>query len=345
MAKLIIYEDNGTRELELNNGDEIHIGNRRCLFVEEAHTTASADTINEPDNAALDQIDTVIPHADDQFLPENEIRDSRVLRADYEKLRITHELQHDIGMERNLDCIFDRILDRTFDFLNCERGCVLLVDKKGKLKPTAIKTRKPNEKFAISTTLLKQVREDKVGVITSDALTDLRFYKADSIIAQNIRSSMAVPLLYRNELLGVMVIDSSEAVNAYIEKDLNLLSNIANQTAQFIKNAEMTRKIERDAITREHFQRLLSPNLAEMVVSGELKVEKGGTVHYATVLFADIRGFTAMSENIPASEVLQMLNEFFEVMVDIVFHYEGTVDKFVGDMIMVFWGAPAYASS
>jgi adenylate cyclase len=60
----------------------------------------------------------------------------------------------------------------------------------------------------------------------------------------------------------------------------------------------------------------------------------------ATVLFADIRGFTAMSENMEAAEVLQMLNEYFEVMVEIVFCHEGTVDKFVGDEIMVIWGAP-----
>ncbi len=77
-----------------------------------------------------------------------------------------------------------------------------------------------------------------------------------------------------------------------------------------------------------------------MVVSGALKVEKGGEDRVATVLFADIRGFTTMSENTPASEVLQMLNEYFEMVVEIVFRYEGTVDKFIGDAIMVMWGAP-----
>jgi adenylate cyclase len=149
-----------------------------------------------------------------------------------------------------------------------------------------------------------------------------------------------VPILYDNHLLGIMIIDSSVSVDAYSEKDLSLLTNIANQTAQYIKNAEMARKIEMDAVTRERFQRLLSPNLAEMVVSGKLKVEKGGESRVSTVLFADIRGFTAMSETLSASQVLQMLNEYFELMVEIVFRHEGTVDKFVGDSIMVIWGAP-----
>ena len=99
-------------------------------------------------------------------------------------------------------------------------------------------------------------------------------------------------------------------------------------------------KSKQETATRERFQRLLSPDLAEMVVSGALNVEKGGINRVATVMFVDIRGFTSMSENIQAAEVLQMLNEYYEKIVDIVFAHEGTVDKFIGDEIMVIWGAP-----
>lgn len=104
------------------------------------------------------------------------------------------------------------------------------------------------------------------------------------------------------------------------------------------KNA--AEQIQQAAETRRRFQKMLSPNLADLVASGELKVEKGGENRVATVLFADIRGFTTMSETTHASEILRMLNEYFEVMVDIIFRYEGTVDKFIGDAIMVIWGAP-----
>ena len=99
-------------------------------------------------------------------------------------------------------------------------------------------------------------------------------------------------------------------------------------------------KSRQETATRERFQRLLSPDLAEMVVSGALNVEKGGTNRVATVMFVDIREFTSMSENVPAAEVLQMLNEYYEKIVDIVFAHEGTVDKYIGDAIMVIWGAP-----
>ena len=59
-----------------------------------------------------------------------------------------------------------------------------------------------------------------------------------------------------------------------------------------------------------------------------------------SVLFADVTGFTAMSEKMSAGKILQILNEYYELIVDIVFYHEGTVDKFIGDAIMVIWGAP-----
>jgi len=111
---------------------------------------------------------------------------------------------------------------------------------------------------------------------------------------------------------------------------------------QYLMNERkaLAEKSQRDTATRERFRRLLSPDLAEMVVRGDLKVEKGGENRIATVMFADIRGFTKMSEHIEPSEMLGLLNEYFELIVEIVFRHEGTVDKFMGDEIMVIWGAP-----
>jgi adenylate cyclase len=296
--------------------------------------------VDVSESALQSHIRSKIAAVEDRFLPEKEMDDDKAVRVDYEKLRVTYELQRDIGLELSIDEILEKILGRTSEFLNCDRAVILMPGEDGEFKPRAVKTRKPKEKLVISSTLVQQVRQDKVGILSSDASMDQRFKGAHSIIMQGIRSSMAVPILHKDELLAIMIIDSSVAVNAYSEKDLHLLSNIANQAGQFIKNHEMAKKIEVDAATRERFQKLLSPDLAEMVVSGELMVEKGGENRVATVLFADIRGFTSMSENMEAAEVLHMLYEYFEMAVEIVFRHEGTVDKFVGDEIMVLWGAP-----
>ncbi len=110
----------------------------------------------------------------------------------------------------------------------------------------------------------------------------------------------------------------------------------------FIEINILGKKVENEIVTRERFSRLLSPNIAERVISGQLEVKPGGQrVDSCTVFNSDIRGFTSMSENTRPEEFLVvMLNEYFELMVDTIFKYEGTLDKFMGDGIMALWGAP-----
>jgi adenylate cyclase len=169
---------------------------------------------------------------------------------------------------------------------------------------------------------------------------DSRFSGAHSIIMQGIRSTMTVPLLIGEEILGIMHLDSQIATNAFTDKDLQIFTGIAAQAAVAIQNARLAKKIEQEAQTRAQIARLVPPNIVEQVIAGELVIEKGGKLQEVTMLYSDIRGFTAMSEREQPEEIVRMLNEYFEVMVDVLFKHEGTLDKFVGDEIIGLFGAP-----
>jgi adenylate cyclase len=327
----------------LREGDEIMLGSTSLTFQEKSAQDSLLQkvTIGPAQNEALIRQKIHAPaSSSDEFLPEQQITDVEVLRRDYEKLRLANELGRSIGLEVNLDVLLEQIIMKAFELIPADRGVILLLED-GVPQPKIAKTRDgKNEQIVLSKSILAEVVNHKASVLSSDATMDSRFSAAHSVIMQGIRSTMTVPLLHRDELLGIMHLDSMIATNAFTEKDLQIFGGIASQAAVAIHNSELARKIEQEAKTRAQFQRLLSPNLVDQVVQGKLQLEKGGALSEITLLFSDIRGFTSMSESREPQEIVRMLNEYFELMVDVIFKYEGTLDKFVGDEVIALFGAP-----
>jgi adenylate cyclase len=286
-------------------------------------------------------IGTQITATQKGFLPYDQLSaNAQQLSADYERLRLSHELSREICMERDLPSLLNKILIAMFKFVRADRGCIFLKEKDDLIPGASLRRDGTDAPITVSSTIMNHVIKERATVLTHDAAMDFAGSKGKSMILNRISSAIVAPLLHNDDILGVLWLDS-ETLAQFQQKDLEMVTAIAAQAAMFIEINILARKIEQEIVARERFSRLLSPNVAAKVLSGEMIVQRGGQlVEECTVFNSDIRGFTRMSESADPAALVGILNDYFEQMVETIFKYDGTLDKFMGDGIMALWGAP-----
>ncbi len=278
-----------------------------------------------------------------------EIKD---LRRKAKILGLLFEMSKTLGTVFDLEQIFEKATDLIFRGTPADRVIALLADETvdGKILSYSLyqigaKTRDESiaqlgEKLTVSRTITQKVMADKIAILSQDAKTDAQFQGAESIVSQGVRSTICAPLLTQSNVHGVVYADRLDPFAAFTSDHLELISAVAAQTAVTVETVKAHKRLAREEVARANYSRFMPEYVVKQMLDSPDSFKLGGVNQTITVLFADIRGFTSLSERANPEKIVGLLNKYFTAMTDIIFAHGGTLDKYIGDGLMALFGAP-----
>jgi adenylate cyclase len=349
----------------LHDGDRLDIGviQVEVTLVEPAHSEPPVDVIFQEDSHRKGLQTEVIDmdHMDLLFVPGSDLAREPELDSGVAGppsmpetqsgqqpaiiLGLVNDAAEALLSCETLDETLDRILALVFGSVPAERGVICLYDEdEDQLDPKVMRTAHgaSREPIVISNQIARSAIEQKRSLLVKDTMMDNQFGGAHSVIMMQIQSAMCAPLYRAGRVVGVVYVDRVSSKEAFETHHLQALSALATLSAIAVEQSTLRDDIRREHEIRSRLERYSSPNVVDRIIasSGEMRREMVADEGDVSVLFADLTGFTAMAENLRPFEVIQVLNQVFERLSGAVFDYEGTLDKFRGDGMMAFFGAP-----
>src|SRR5918993_6132915 len=183
------------------------------------------------------------------------------------------------------------------------------------------------------TTAAGRAGVERKPVQIPDVLADLEYtYPGPRFF----RTMLGVPIMFEDALVGVVVVVRREA-KPFTDDHVALVQTFADQAAIALTNARLIEAVERQ---RTELSRFVSPQVADLISSEDGQRLLAGHRAYISCLFSDLRGFTAFTETAAPEELFDVLREYHRVLGELIPAYQGTLEHFAGDGVMVFFNDP-----
>lgn len=269
--------------------------------------------------------------------------DKRTLAVDtldkYEEVNFLYDFSSKIATCLGVCEVSQLVVTEAKKLIEATNVSVMLLNKKiGKLEIISARGKEYNSKTKIGPNIgiAGHILVSGKAEIVNDVLSDSRYIMGNN----EMRSLICAPLTTQNGTIGVINISNGELVN-YTAQDLKLFTALASQAAAAIENALLHENKLKEERIKNNLERYLSPQVVQATIDAKGEISLNPTKRNITLLFSDIRDFTTKCEELPAEKIVMYLNEYFTQMVEVIFSHQGTVNKFVGDMIVAMFGAPS----
>ena len=258
----------------------------------------------------------------------------------------------------NTGVFFDEVLDHVFEnfekIIPYDRIGVALIEEsdKGQSLVRAQWGRAKYENLALRKgyaaplegSSLRKITQSREPLIINNLEIHLEIHPHSKptrlLVKEGIRSNLTCPLVVQDKVTGFIFFSSLQPY-IYMDAHVELFSQIAGELALTLEKSRAYEDLYlRNEFIKKVFGHYVTNEVAEAVLSSGGPLALGGDRRKVTVLMADLRGFTAMSEERTPEEVVDGLNVFLGTMANVVMKYGGSVDNFIGDAIMAVFGAP-----